>query len=100
MTSFERWYKGDADRRKMIRLFLNGVLCGVMITAVFTFVFAIPGNNNYWRTEIWKRGGAAWTFDKEGHIGWKWRIDPILDTPPKKPAIVPSSQKDTRTEQL
>jgi len=41
--------------RKMIRIFLIGMLGGVMITAAF----AIPANSDYWRMEIWKRGGAA-----------------------------------------
>src|SRR5260370_41126716 len=48
--------------RKMRGIFLIGVLCGVMITAAVTFVFAIPANSDHWRWEIWKRGGAAWTF--------------------------------------
>ena len=43
------------------------MLFGVMITAAVTYVFAIPANNYYWQMEIWKRGGAAWTFDKNGH---------------------------------
>jgi hypothetical protein len=43
----------------MVRLFLIGMLCGVMIAAGFTYAFAIPGNNYYWQTEIWNRGGAA-----------------------------------------
>jgi hypothetical protein len=38
--------------------------------------------------------------DKAGHIGWKWMVDPISDTPPKKPVIVPSSQTKVRIEQL
>ena len=84
----------------MIRIFLIGALCGVMITAAFTYVFAIPANSTYWRTEIWERGGGAWTFDKEGHIGWKWLVDPIPDTPLAKPAVVPSSQTNVRTEKL
>ena len=76
----------------MKRIFLIGMLCGVMITAAFAYVFAIPGNNNYWRAEIWKRGGAAWTMDmKNGHIGWRWMVEPIPDTPRKKPVIVPST---------
>ena len=98
MLSFVRWYKGN---KKMIRLFLSGMLCGVMITAAVTYVFAIPANSNYWRMEIWKRGGAAWTMDmKSGHTGWKWMIEPIPDAPPKKPAIVPLSQTKVSTEQL
>ena len=84
----------------MTRLFLIGMLCGVIMTTAVTYVFAIPGNSNYWRTEIWKRGGAAWTADKYGHIGWKWMVEPIPDAPPKKPAIVPSSQTKVSTEPL
>ena len=86
--------------RKMIRIFLIGMLCGVMITAAVTYVFAIPANSDYWRMEIWKRGGAAWTYDKNGHLGWKWMIEPIPDTPPAKRAIVPPSQVKVSTERL
>jgi hypothetical protein len=71
-----------------------------MITAAFTYVFAIPANSNYWRTEIWNRGGGAWTVDKNGHFGWKWIVEPISDTGPAKRVIVPSSQTKVRTEQL
>jgi hypothetical protein len=73
--------------RKMRRIFLIGVLCGVMITAAVTFGFAIPANSDQWRWEIWKRGGAAWTFDKKGHLSWRWTVEPISDTQPKKPVI-------------
>ena len=76
------------------------MLSGVIITAAVTYVFAIPGNNNYWQTEIWKRGGAAWTADKKGHIGWRWMADPIRDTPPAKATVLPSSQTKVRTEKL
>jgi hypothetical protein len=100
MPSFEPWYKEVLRERKMRRIFLSGMLLGVMIAATFTFVFAIPGNSNYWRTEIWKRGGAAWTADKNGHIGWRWMVEPIPDAPPKKPVIVPASQTKSRIEQL
>ena len=88
--------------KKMIRLFLNGVLCGVVITAAFTYLFAIPANSDHWRMEIYQRGGAAYTMDmKSGRTGWKWLIEPAPDTPPKKPAtIVPSSQTNVRTERL
>ncbi len=88
--------------KKMIRLFLNGVLCGVVITAAFTYLFAIPANSDHWRMEIYQRGGAAYTMDmKSGRTGWKWLVEPIPDTPPKKPAtIVPSSQTKVRTERL
>ena len=84
----------------MMRIFLIGMLFGVMITAAFTYVFAIPANSNYWRMEIWKRGGAAWTIDKTGHTGWKWMVEPISDTPRAKPVVVPSSRTNIRTEQL
>jgi len=100
MTTFDALYKGIAGKRKMVRTFLIGALCGVIITAAVTYVFAIPANNTYWRMEIWKRGGAAWTSDKNGHSGWKWMVEPIPDTPRAKPAIVPLSQTKVRTEQL
>lgn len=102
MPSFEPWYKGIVRDKRMRRLFMSGMLCGVIVTAAFTYVFAIPANNYYWQTEIWKRGGAAFTFDmKSGRsTGWKWMIEAPHDTPPKKPVIVPSSQTKARTEQL
>ena len=84
----------------MKRLFLTGMLCGVMITVVFTFVFAIPANNYHWQMEILKRGGAAFAYDKNGHRSWKWTVEPIPDTPRKKPVIIPSSETTIRTEQL
>ena len=87
-------------KRKMIRIFLNGALCGVMITAAFAYVFAIPANSSYWRMEIWKRGGAAWTMDKNGHPGWKWIFEPIPDTATKKPVVAPPSAVKVRAEQL
>jgi len=85
----------------MMRIFLIGMLCGVMTAAAFTYVFAIPANSDHWRMEIYKRGGAAWTVDRSGHIGWKWMVDPIRDTPsPPKRAVVPSSEVNVHTEQL
>jgi gas vesicle protein len=84
----------------MKHLFLIGMLCGVMITAAVTVVFAIPANSNYWRMEIWKRGGAAWTVDKNGHSGWMWMVEPIPDTPRAKRAVVPLSETDVRIERL
>ncbi len=67
MTSFEPIKKGSVGKRKMIRIYLIGVLCGVMITAAVAFGFAIPANSDHWRWEIWNRGGAVWTYDKNGH---------------------------------
>lgn len=82
--------KGTVGKRRMMRLYLIGMLCGVMITAAVTYAFALPANTNYWRMEIWKRGGAAWTVDQNGHIGWKWMVEPIPDTPsPAKRAVAP-----------
>jgi hypothetical protein len=84
----------------MRRIFLIGMLCGVMITAAATLVFAIPANTFHWQMEIWKRGGAAWTFDKNGHLSWKWMVEPIPDARPKKAVNVPASQVNARTQQL
>jgi hypothetical protein len=50
--------------------------------------------------EIWKRGGAAFTSDKNGHSGWKWLVQPIPDTPSQKRVTVPSTEVNVRTEQL
>jgi len=84
----------------MMRIYLIGMLSGVMLAAAFTYVFALPANSDYWRMEIYKRGGAAWTVDKDGHIGWRWMVDLIPDTPPQKRATVPAYKINVRTEQL
>jgi hypothetical protein len=85
----------------MMRLFLIGMLCGVLLATAFTYVFAIPANSDYWRMEIYKRGGGAWTMDmKTGHTGWKWMVDPIPDTPTKKPVIAPPSAVKIKSERL
>jgi len=85
----------------MMRLFLIGMLCGVMMMAAVTLVLAIPGNNYHWQMEIWKRGGAAWTMDmKSGHIGWKWIVEPIPDAPHQKRVITPPSAVKVHSEQL
>jgi gas vesicle protein len=85
---------------KMIRTFLIGVLCGVIITAAVAFGLTIPANSDHWRMEIWKRGGAAWTFDKKGHLSWMWTVEPVSNVPHQKRVIVPSSQSNIRSEQL
>ena len=88
-------------KRKMMRLFLIGTLFGVMITAAVTYVFAIPANNYYWKMEIWRRGGAAWTFDmKSGHMDWKWMVEPKGDAPRQTPITTPLYKINARTEQL
>ena len=77
------------------------MLFGVIITAAFTYAFAIPANSTYWRMEIWKRGGAAWTSDKNGRIGWRWMVEPIPDTPsPAKRAVVPPPHVKVNAERL
>jgi hypothetical protein len=76
------------------------MLCGVTLAAAFTFVFAIPANNFHWQMEIWKRGGAAFTIDKNGHGGWKWLVEPATDTPPQKRVITPPSAVKVRSERL
>jgi hypothetical protein len=87
--------------RKMTRLFLIGMLCGVIITTAFTYVFAIPANSDYWRWEIWNRGGGAWTMDmRTGHRSWKWLVEPIPDDSPQKKAIAPPSAVKVRSEKL
>jgi hypothetical protein len=84
----------------MKRIFLFGMLCGVILMAAVTVVFAIPANSFHWQMEIWKRGGAAFTVDKNGHPGWKWLVEPVPDAPRQKPVILPPSQTKVRTEQL
>jgi len=83
-----------------MRIFLIGTLFGVMVTAAVTYVFAIPANSDYWRMEIFKRGGAAWTVDKSGRTGWKWMVEPIPDDPPQKKVIAPPSAVKVKSELL
>jgi hypothetical protein len=83
-----------------MRIFLIGTLFGVMITAAVTYAFAIPANSDYWRMEIYKRGGAAWTVDKDGHSGWEWLVEPKTDTPRQKRIIAPPSAVKVHTQQL
>ena len=40
-------------KRKIMRIFLMGMLSGVALAAAFTFVLAIPANNYHWQMEIW-----------------------------------------------
>ena len=100
MSSFDPNYKGTMGKRTMIRLFLIGMLCGVIITAGVTLVLAIPANSDHWRMEIWKRGGGAWIVDKNGHVSWIWTVGPNFDNRRGKLHILPSSQKNIRGEQL
>ena len=87
--------------KKTMRTYLIGMLSGVMLATAFTFVFAIPANSDYWRMEIYKHGGGAWTMDmKSGHTGWKWMVEPISDDPPQKKVVVPPSAVKVRSEKL
>src|SRR4029434_4534239 len=92
--------KGMKGRYRAIRVFLVGVLCGVIITAAVAFGLTIPANSDYWRMEIWKRGGAAWTFDKNGHLSWMWTVEPASDSRPAERATRPSPQTNICTERL
>ena len=84
----------------MMRIFLIGMLCGVMLAAAFTYAFAIPANSYHWQMEIWKRGGAAFTVDKNGHGSWKWLVALPTDVPRQKPVIAPPSAAKVHSEQL
>ena len=84
----------------MRRTFLIGMLCGVMITAAAAYVFAIPANTYHWQMEIWKRGGAAWTFDKNGHLSWTWLVEPASNPRQQKRVIVPSRHENLTVERL
>jgi hypothetical protein len=85
---------------KMIRTFLVGNLCGVIMAAAVTIAFTIPANSDHWRMEIWKRGGGAWTCDRNGNIGWMWTAKPTPDPPRKKRVILPSREENVVLERL
>jgi hypothetical protein len=100
-TIVQRMVQRIVRNTKMLRTFLIGMLFGVMTAAAFTYAFAIPANNFQWRMEIYKRGGAAWTYDKNGHVGWKWMVEPISDTPSHmKRAVAPPSSVKVSSERL
>jgi hypothetical protein len=87
----------------MKNTFLVGMLCGVMLAAAFTYLFAIPANNYHWQTEIWEHGGAAWTFDmkkKNARMGWKWIIESNPAAPLQKPVSAPGPETKPRSEHL
>ena len=84
----------------MVRIFVVGMLCGVIMAAAVTFVFAIPANNGHWRVEITKRGGGDWYFDKNGRLGWMWTVEPISDTGRVKPVVAPLPQAKGPREHL
>jgi hypothetical protein len=82
----------EMRENKMRRMFLYGILCGVLMAAAVTFFVAIPANNDHCRVEIVKRGGGTWYFDKNGHLGWMWTAELLPE--PARPAkfIVPASR--------
>jgi hypothetical protein len=92
-------YKGR-EMKKMINIFLSGVLCGVIIAAAVTFALTIPGNNNQWRVEITRRGGGVWSIDKNGNFNWAWTVQPIVERPhpilivPQPKKVSDSSRED------
>jgi hypothetical protein len=84
-----------------MRIFLIGMLFGVMTAAAFTYAFTIPANSFYWQTEIWKRGGAVWTMNmKTGQTDWKWLAEPKKDAPRHKPLTVPQYKVNIQSERL
>jgi hypothetical protein len=70
------------------------------MAAALTFAVAIPANNTHWQVEIVKRGGGAWYFDKNGHLGWMWTVGPTSDARRAKRIIVPSSRVNDASERL
>jgi hypothetical protein len=76
----------------MIRMFLYGTLCGVMMAAAVTFLVAIPANNDLWRVEIVKRGGGIWYVDKSGKLGWMWTAELLPKRTRPVKIIVPQSR--------
>ena len=88
------------ELKAKINTYLIGIMCGVTLAATFTYVFTIPANNYYWQSEIWNRGGAAWTVDKYGKTGCKWIVEPKADTRLQKSTTVPLSEVNVRNEKL
>lgn len=101
----EKDLRGKATRStgpkdKMRRIFLLGILCGVIAATALTFAVAIPGNNTRWQVEVVKRGGGAWFFDKNGHMGWMWTVEPTSNAPRNKKIIVAPSKARVSVERL
>jgi hypothetical protein len=89
------------EKFKFIRVFLIGILCGVIMAAAVTFFVAIPANNDHWRVEVVKRGGGTWYFDKNGRLGWMWTAEPVSNVRPvKKAIVVPAPKKEVTPQRL
>jgi hypothetical protein len=70
------------------------------MAAAVTFVVAIPATNTRWQVEIVKRGGGAWFFDKNGHLGWMWTVEPVSEPSQTKRIIVPLRPTNVGSERL
>ena len=90
----------ELEGYKMIRTFLIGILYGVIMAAAVTFVFTIPAIAI---TGEWRSGNAAAELGastKNGHLSWKWMVEPIPGTSSEKRVIVPSSYVNVQSERL
>ena len=84
----------------MRRIFLSGILCGVMLASAVTFVLAIPANNDHWRVEITKHGGGDWSIDKEGNLHWMWTAQPIFERGYPHPLPPPRRASNSSLQRL
>jgi hypothetical protein len=70
------------------------------MAAALTFTVAIPANNTRWQIEVVKRGGGAWFFDRNGHMGWMWTVEPVAGAPQTKKIIVPAPRTNVAPQRL
>jgi hypothetical protein len=87
-----RFDKMTRENKMKANWFLFGILAGVIMAAVVTYTLAIPATNDLWRVEIVKRGGGTWYFDKKGHLGWKWTVEPVVGGVRSRTIVVPRAQ--------
>ena len=84
-----------------MRLFLIGMLCGVMITAAFTL--RVRNSGQQLITGEWRSGIAAaqlglWT--KAAIHGWKWMVEPDPRCSPPKASHRTAICGKVRSERL
>jgi hypothetical protein len=73
--------KGSGNKPR--RIFLIGVLSGVVITAAVTFVFAIPANTYHWQMEIGNAVGSLGLRQEwPSHLT---TVEPLSTPPRRKP---------------